>query len=325
MIAKGKAVSHGRNVINYVLKENKLKEFVARNMIAGYTSGEILRDMQLVNQYGNRCKNKFLRFEIGIAPDDISKLKSGDLNKIATSFAGKMGLENHQWFAVSHKDTKNRHIHLIANRVGIDGKVYQTDFVSNRSARAAEEIAGEMGLTIANQVVAKKQYQNLKADKTRETKKDEVRKIAYKLLGEKVGTGKEGFLSFAGELQKQGVTIQTMRNKQDKAYGFRFLYQGETFKASEIGREFGYRSLFRQFGLEDVKPQIGQTVVPIYEPRVVQEKDLGLSAMDATASIVSEISSGIGSLLNVHGEDYEETVFQRKMRAQVKKKKGRRM
>ena len=325
MIAKGKAVSHGRNVINYVLKENKLKGFVARNMIVGYTAGEILRDMQLVSQYGNRCKNKFLRFEIGIAPDDTSKLKSGDLNKIVTSFAGKMGLDNHQWFAVSHKDTKNLHIHLIANRIAIDGKVYQTDFVSNRSARAAEEIAGEMGLTIANWVAAKKRYRNPKADKTRETKKDEVRKIAYKLLGEKVGTGKEGFLSFAGELQKQGVTIQTMRNKQDKAYGFRFLYQGETFKASEIGREFGYRSLFRQFGLEDVKPQIGQTVVPIYEPRVVQEKDLGLSAMDATASIVSEISSGIGSLLNVHGEDYEETVFQRKMRAQVKKKKGRRM
>ena len=116
-----------------------------------------------------------------------------------------------------------------------------------------------------------------------------------------------------------------MRNKQDKAYGFRFLCQGETFKASEIGREFGYRSLFRQFGLEDVKPQIGQTVVPIYEPPVEQEKDLGLSAMDATASIVDEISSGIGNLLNVHGEDCAETAFQRKMRAQQKRRKGRRI
>ena len=35
---------------------------------------------------------------------------------------------------------------------------------------------------------------------------------------------------------------------------FIFLYEGETFKASEIGREFGYRSLFRQFGPEDLKP-----------------------------------------------------------------------
>ena len=81
----------------------------------------------------------------------------------------------------------------------------------------------------------------------------------------------------------------------------------------------------RQFGLEDVKPQIGKTVVPIYEPPMEQENDLGLSAMVATANIVSEISSGIGSLLNVHGEDYEETAFQRRLRAQQKKRKGRRM
>jgi predicted secreted protein len=31
------------------------------------------------------------------------------------------------------------HIHLIANRIEIDRKVYKTDFVSNHSAHAAEE------------------------------------------------------------------------------------------------------------------------------------------------------------------------------------------
>lgn len=325
MIAKGKAVSHGRNAINYVLKEDKLKEFVAQNLMGGQTPEEILREMNITQLYNNRCKNKFLRFEIGIAPNDIMKLKSGDLYKIATSFAQKMGLDNHQWFAVTHKDTKNLHIHLISNRIGIDGKVYQTDFVSNRSARTAEEISREMGLTIANKVVAKKKYRHPKADKTREAKKDEVRNIAYKLLGEKVGTGKEGFLSFTSELQKRGVSIETMRNKQDAAYGFRFLYEGETFKASEIGREFGYRSLFRQFGLEDLKPQIGQTVVPIYEAPMEQQQDLEISAMDTAVNIAGEISSAVGSLLTVHGEDYAETAFQRKMRAQQKKRKGRRM
>ncbi len=327
MIAKGKAVSHGRNVINYVLRENKLKGFVARNMITGYTANAIIKEMQLTQRFNTRCKNKFLRFEIGIAPGDTGKLKGGDLNDIAHVFTEKMGLDNHQWFAVAHKDTKNLHIHLIANRIGIDGKVYQTDFVSNRSARTAEEISREMGLTIANKVVAKKKYRHTKADKTRESKKDEVRKIAYRLLGEKAGNGKGAFLTFTGKLQQHGISIETIRNKQNTAYGFRFLYQGETFKASEIGREFGYRSLFRQFGLEDVKPQIGQTVVPIYEPQMEQEqnKDLELSAMDTAANIAGELSSAVGSLLTVHGEDYAETVFQRKMRAQQNKRKGRRM
>ena len=325
MIAKGKAVSHGRTVIEYVLREKKLGSFVEKNLLTSETADEILQEMKWTQAYNSRCKNKFLRFEIGIAPDDKDKLTKLQLRAIVMNFAKKMGLEKHQWLAVTHKDTDNLHIHLIANRIGINGKVYQTDFVSNRASRTAEEISREMGLTIANQVVAKKRYQHPKADKTRETKKEEVRKIAYKLLGEKIGTGKEAFLSFTSELHKHGINIEIMRNKQNSAYGFRFLYEGETFKASEIGREFGYRSLFRQFGLEDVKPQIGRTVVPIYEPSVVQEKDRGLSAMDATANIAGEISSGIGSLLNVHGEDYEETAFQRRLRAQEKKRKGRRM
>ncbi|MDR1517092.1 MAG: hypothetical protein LBS52_03165 [Dysgonamonadaceae bacterium] len=39
-----------------------------------------------------------------------------------------------------------------------------------------------------------------------------------------------------------------MRNKQNKIYGIRFQFDGETFKASEIGREFGLRSLFLHYG-----------------------------------------------------------------------------
>ena len=319
MIAKGKAVSHGQTVIEYVLREKKLDRFVEKNLLTSETAGDILQEMKWAQQYNSRCKNKFLRFEIGIAPGDKDKLTKLQLRAIAKDFANRMGLEKHQWFAVTHKDSKNLHIHLIANRIGINGKVYQTDFVSNRASRTAEEISREMGLTIANKVVAKKRYQHPKTDKTREAKKNEVRKIAYKLLGEKVGNGKDGFLSFMKELDKHGIIVETMRNKQDKAYGFRFLYERETFKASEIGREFGYRSLFRQFGLEDVKPQIGQTVVPIYQP---QEQNVDLSTANTLSNISDELLSA--NLLNVHGEDYAETAFQRKIRTQQKKKRGRR-
>lgn len=324
MIAKGKAVSHGKTVIEYVLRDKKLGDFIDRNLLTSERPEEILQEMRWMQRHNTRCKNKFLRFEIGIAPADRDKLSDGELLQIVHDFARKMELTNHQWFAVTHKDTQNLHIHLIANRIGLNGRVYQTDFVSNRASRTAEEISREMGLTIANKVVAKKKYQNPKADKTREAKKDEVRKIAYKLLDEKVGTGKEDFLSFTGELRNHGIHIETMRNKQDTAYGFRFLYQGETFKASEVGREFGYRSLFRQFGLEDVKPQIGKTAVPIYKQPMEQEQELDISATDMAANIAGEISSAVGSMFTVHGEDYEETAFQHKMRAQAKKRKGRR-
>ncbi len=52
---------------------------------------------------------------------------------------------------------------------------------------------------------------------------------------------------FLYELHQSGVTIECMKNKQGKVYGLKFTYDGYSFKASEIGREFGFRTLPKQF------------------------------------------------------------------------------
>ena len=52
---------------------------------------------------------------------------------------------------------------------------------------------------------------------------------------------------FLYELNKHGVTIDRMKNKQGKVYGLKFSYGEHMFKASEVGREFGYRSLQKNF------------------------------------------------------------------------------
>ena len=79
-----------------------------------------------------------------------------ELVRIAHLFAKRMGLDNHQWVAVTHKDTDNRHIHIIANRISPYGEVYDTTFMSTKAARGAEEISREKGLTIAKEVKAER-------------------------------------------------------------------------------------------------------------------------------------------------------------------------
>jgi hypothetical protein len=67
MIAKAKAISHGRQAINYVLRESKLGTMLASNLIESQTPDEILKEFEMMQRYITRCHNKFLRFEIGIA------------------------------------------------------------------------------------------------------------------------------------------------------------------------------------------------------------------------------------------------------------------
>ncbi|MDL2224011.1 relaxase/mobilization nuclease domain-containing protein [Bacteroidales bacterium OttesenSCG-928-M06] len=242
MIGKGKAIAHGGNAIDYALREGKLDKIVGRNMIESNLPADILREFEMVNQHNYRCKNKYIRYEIGISPRDIDKLKPEDMIKIARMFANKMGLQNHQWIACTHKDTGKPHIHLIANRIGIDSKVFDTTFVSNRSARIAEEISREMGLTIANDVRKQKQHQEAYTDHARLQTKEKLQQIAYSELQN--NTTIEGFLY---GLERKGVSVEPAKNKQGKTYGLRFTYEGQAFKASEIGREFGFRSLAKNF------------------------------------------------------------------------------
>ena len=252
MIAKCKAIAHGSNALEYIFREGKLGRILALHNLCSETPKEIHEEMRLIGDYNSRCKNKFLRIEIGIAPQMTFKT----LNRLALLFAKQMGLDDHQWVAVTHKDTDNLHIHIIANRISLEGQVYDTTFVSNRAARVAEELSHKYGLTIAKEVRSVRPHRKAQANPARERTKQQVRNICYALLEKHKGKGLSGHSMFLYELYRSGVTIERMKNKQGKVYGLKFTYGGHSFKASEIGRDFGYRTLPKQFEIGNAQKSI---------------------------------------------------------------------
>ena len=236
MIAKCKAIAHGGNALEYVFREGKLGRILALHNLCSETPKEIHEEMKLISDYNSRCKNKFLRIEIGIAPKDEPQMTFKTLNRLALLFAKQMGLDDHQWVAVTHKDTDNLHIHIIANRISLGRKVYDTTFVSNRAARVAEELSRKHGLTIAKEVHSARPHRKAQSDPARERTKQQVRNICYALLEKHKGKGLSGHSMFLYELYRSGVTIERMKNKQGKVYGLKFTSGGHSFKASEIGR-----------------------------------------------------------------------------------------
>ena len=247
MIGKCKAIAHGSNALEYIFREGKLGNRLAFHNLCSREPKAIYEEMKMVSDYNSRCRNKFLRIEIGIAPKDEKRLNIESVRKLALNFARQMGLEDHQWVAVTHKDTDNMHIHIIANRISLYGEVYDTTFVSNKAARVAEELSRKYGMTIAKEVKAERKHQKSKANLTREQTKQQVQKICYALLDKYKGTGITGHSMFLYELNKSGVVIERMKNKQGKVYGLKFSFGGQSFKASENGREFGYCSLQKNF------------------------------------------------------------------------------
>ena len=127
MIGKCKAIAHGSTALDYIFREGKLGSRLAFHNLCSRDPKAIYEEMKVVSDYNSRCRNKFLRIEIGIAPQDEKELPVSELMRIAHLFAKQMGLDNHQWVAVTHKDTDNRHIHIIANRISLYGEVYDVD------------------------------------------------------------------------------------------------------------------------------------------------------------------------------------------------------
>ena len=349
MIGKCKAITHGSTALDYIFREGKLGHHLVSNHLYGTTPKEIYEEMKMVSDYNKRCRNKFLRIEIGIAPKDEKRLILASVRNLASNFARQMGLENHQWVAVTHKDTDNMHIHIIANRISLYGEVYDTTFVSNRAARVAEELSRKYGMTIAKEVKTEKRHQKEKTNPTREQTKKEVQQICYALLDKYKGTGVTGHSMFLYDLNKNGVVIERMRNKQGKIYGLKFSYAGQSFKASEIGREFGYRSLQKNFEAANKEKQkkphqtiqepiekkeqldTGYQLVPPSRSSISRDNDTSQvqnpigAVADTIVSAADELMEGLGDLITptAQGDDYAETAWQRKLRNQASRKKKR--
>lgn len=239
--------------------------------------------------------------------------------------------------AVTHKDTGNIHIHIIANRISLYGEVYDTTFVSNKAARVAKDISRKYGMTITKEIKVEKAHQKAKANPTREQTKQQVRKICYALLNQYKGSGITGHSMFLYDLSKSGATIERLKNKQGKIYGLKFAYSGQTFKASEIGSEFGYHSLQKNFeignttepkkvtAMEDepeknrTQSHTGYQLVPpsrSYTSPANTNKSSSIAQavgnVASTALSAAEgIISGAGGLINpqTHGDDYAETAW----------------
>ena len=312
MIAKAKAISHGKTAIEYAMRESKHAEVLTKNLVQNNSPGKIHQEFIDVSKYNSRCKNKFIRIEIGIAPKDEANLSKEQLSEICDQFSKRFGFENHQWIACTHRDTDNLHMHMIVNRIGIDQKVFDTSFISKKAGLIAEKISRDMGLTIANEVEAKQKMYTQVVSFQRKMVRAKIEKIAHKVLSQEPTTLEQ----FSNLMNKEGVTVTEMKNKKGDTYGLRFTSYDETFKGSTIGKEFGYNTLLgainSNFSEElNVSREMVHTLHKS-TPGFSQSSGM-LSSID---SIVSGMQTGNDQMDN---DDEDENKKQSKRRKNVKR------
>lgn len=312
MIAKAKAIAHGKKAIEYALRESKHGSLVLSNLVQNQSPSAIYKEFLQVQEWNTRCKNKFIRIEIGIAPADEKRLGQKDLERICSEFSERFGFKNYQWIACTHQDTEHLHLHMIVNRIGIDHSVYDTSFISKRAGKIAEDISRDMGLTIANQVKRQSKYRPEVTSFERILARTRIAHLANEVL-----TGHpQSMDEFKKAMGKHDVNIEEAVNRKGNTYGLRFTGYDQTFKGSKIGKEFGYGTLLKTFA--ENRQAANQSLYPGNGQKHAHGKSAQGELLPGIGAVVNAGLTGRG---NQRRETEEEKRRDRKLK--MNKKYGR--
>jgi len=183
------------------------------------------------------------------------KLTKEQWSEIGDAYMKKMGFsENHQRVYVLHDDKAGQHIHIVASRIGLDGKLFLGKNENLISTKKIAELEREFGLTITKGPTYDDQGKVVMPDRSR-PKAGEVGKF------ERTGESPNRFVLadlidqaimdkptasvFAERLVLSGVEVRANFSK-DKLNGFSFVINGVPFKGSQLGKQYSGKALFER-------------------------------------------------------------------------------
>ena len=105
---------------------------------------ELTEQFKDVRRLSRRVEKPMLHLTLRLAPEDT--LTKEQLREVGRECAKEFGIADHQYICVLHKDTKEQHIHIAANRVGFDGKVANDSNSYKRMAELCRRLEKKYGL-----------------------------------------------------------------------------------------------------------------------------------------------------------------------------------
>ena len=251
MIAKASAIQHGQAMTNYATKNNRA-DIVKTNHLSeglppmGMWDEMVLHQSMFKQRYvkkpieltsirfelspseeearnwnlddWQRCLNEFIH-EI----DNISKVNHIGKRKGKSAISVKpTNIANSQYFAALHHDSKSGipHLHLVVNRLDMDGNLHDVKFIGERAVMAAKAVNLRHGWKDAMDI-----------------REERIAKITNVCMDVLRSMPVFDWNVYANRLRDKGYDIELVRDKtgQAKVHGYRFTFGRSTIKASELG------------------------------------------------------------------------------------------
>lgn len=244
MIAKARSIAHGSAMTNYATKHNRADIVLTRNLDEGLTPLAMWGAMETIHQkYEPKFRRKpvekpTIRLEVSPSLDETKGWTLNDWYEYAQRFldefmkaaqakdgkkkgAGKFNLDRAQIFACLHFDAKSGipHLHILINRIDLDGNLMNDSFVGESAVKAAHAINIERGWELPEDI--------------HEAHLQEITEACYDILR---GISRYDWDSYKHGLESRGYKVHEQRDKQGVLHGYTVLRGNSRFKSSKLGK-----------------------------------------------------------------------------------------
>ncbi len=224
--------------ISYVLEDKKLTEkekleklaqgldYHNRAEVIMYNKcfgdkAELINDFNEVRALNQKVGKPVLHISLRLADGEL--LDKRQLMETAEACSRQLGFAGNQYITVLHRDTKGQHIHIVANRVGFDGKLVSDANDFRKIAllcRSLEEKYKLQKVLSPQKFLSGKQQSLPRHNQRKEKLANDIRNTLRKV---------KDYASFEGEMNALGYRIL-------KGRGICFIDEKKArFKGSEVG------------------------------------------------------------------------------------------
>lgn len=223
------------------LQHKNRAEVLAYNKCFG-NKYELAAQFRDVVKLSRRVEKPVFHFAIRLAPGD--QCSRDALLKIGEACVKEFDVQDNQYLVLLHKDTPQPHIHIVANRVGFDGKVAKDSNSYLRMATLCRRLEKELGLTavLSPRKFLSKEERLLPRQDSRKLKMQADIKNCLKLA--------HSLEDFSGRMQQKGYKVI-------KGRGISFI---DDKKVKAKGSELGF-SLSKIEKILEAKKTLGLTRV----------------------------------------------------------------
>ena len=298
---------------SYATKHNRADIVLTRNLDEGLTPLAMWGAMETIHQkYAPRFRRRpvckpTIRMEVSPSLDETRGWTLEDWHQYAIQFleelervahprdskhkgADRFNLERAQLFACLHHDAKSGipHLHILINRIDLDGNLINDSFIGQRATRAAHAINVKRGWELPEDI-----------------HNAHVQEVSAACLSVLEKMPRYSWSAYKRHLELLGYKVKEQRDKQGVLHGYTVMRGNSRFKSSILGTGRNLMASRLEGTWRNLHPvpkvvQQAPAVTP-HRPTVVDSRT---AQRPVVAQSTPDVPSVFARLLSVNGKDY---------------------